>query len=152
MSLKGQKIGFLGGGAMGEAIITGLLRAGLVAPSDLFVSVFSTRRSEHLKQKLGVNATTNNTAVVREADIVVLAVKPQIMTSVLKEIAPLVRPEQTLISIAAGITTEFIESFLNGSIPVVRVMPNTPCMVGEGASAISAGKHAGRESKLCSAF
>lgn len=112
MSLKGQKIGFLGGGAMGEAIIAGLLRTGLIAPSELFVSVFSTSRSEQLKQKLGVNAVTNNTAVVREADIIVLAVKPQVMASVLKEIAPLVRPEQTLISIAAGITIEFIESFL----------------------------------------
>lgn len=146
MPLKGQKIGFLGGGAMGEALMTGLLRASLVAPSELHVSDVSAGRLDQLKQKLGVNVTTDNSAVVREADIVILAVKPQVIAPLLKEIAHVTRPEHTFISIAAGITIDFIESCLEGPIPVVRVMPNTPCLVGEGASAISAGKHAGGES------
>lgn len=146
MSLQGQKIGFLGGGAMGEALMTGLLRAGLVAPSAIYVSDVSTGRLEYLKNKLSVNVMTENSAVVREAGLVILAVKPQVMPSLLEEIAPVVRPEQTVISIAAGITTGFIESYFECPIPVVRVMPNTPCLVGEGASAVSAGKHAGRDS------
>ena len=145
MPLKGQKIGFLGGGAMGEALITGLLRAGLVAPSEICVSDVSDGRLEHLKQKLGVNGTTDSRSVVKDADIVILAVKPQVMAPLLKEVAAVARPEQTFISIAAGITIDFIESCLDGPIPVVRVMPNTPCLVGEGASAVSTGKHAGGE-------
>lgn len=145
MSLKGQKIGFLGGGAMGEALITGLLRTGLVAPTEIYVSDISSTRLDYLKQKLGVNTTSDNIAVVREVDIVIMAVKPQVASSVLKKIAVELRPDQTFISIAAGITIGLIESYLEGPIPVVRVMPNAPCLVGEGASAVSAGKNAGGE-------
>lgn len=145
MSLNGQKIGFLGGGAMGEALISGLLRARLVKPSAIYVSDVKAARLEHLKQKFEVNTTAENTEVVRKADIVILAVKPQVMAPLLKEIAPLARPEHTFISIAAGISISYIESYLEGPIPVVRVMPNTPCLVGEGASAVSAGKYATRE-------
>lgn len=145
MPLKGRKIGFLGGGAMGEALLTGLIRTGL-APSVLYVGDISAPRLAYLKQKLGVNTTTDNISMVKEVDIVILAVKPQLAAGVLKNIAVAVRPGQTFISIAAGITTGLIESYLEGHIPVVRVMPNTPCLVGEGASAVSAGKYAGEES------
>ncbi|NLI12870.1 pyrroline-5-carboxylate reductase [Pelotomaculum propionicicum] len=144
MPLKGQKIGFLGGGAMGEALLTGLVRTGL-APSALYVSDISAPRLDYLKQKLGVNITTDNVAMVQEVDIVILAVKPHLAADVLKNVAAAVRPGQTFISIAAGITTGLIESYLEGRIPVVRVMPNTPCLVGEGASAVSAGKYAAED-------
>ncbi len=146
MSLKGQKIGFLGGGAMGEALISGLLRAGLVAPSAIYISDVKAERLEYLEQKFGINTTGENTGVVGKSDIVVLAVKPQVMGPILQEIAPAARPDQAFISIAAGINTGYIESCLKGPVPVIRVMPNTPCLVGEGASAVSAGKHAGSES------
>lgn len=145
MPLQGQIIGFLGGGAMGEAIITGLLRAGLVASSQLYVSDVSAGRLQHLEHVHGVRVTSENSAVVREADIVILAVKPQVAVPLLKEIAPLARPEQTFISIVAGISIDSLESGLQASIPVVRVMPNTPCLVGEGASAISPGRYAREE-------
>jgi len=146
MSLRGRKIGFIGGGAMGEALITGLLRAGRMAPSAIFVSDVSAGRLEYLKEKLGINVTTENSGVLNETGIIVLAVKPRVMAVLLEEIAPLIRPEQTVISIAAGIPTGFIEAYFKVPVPVVRVMPNTPCMVGEGASAVSAGKFAGRDS------
>ena len=146
MPLKGRKIGFLGGGAMGEALVAGLLRAGLAAPSQIYISDVSEQRLEQLRQKLGVNTTADNRAVAREADIVVIAVKPYVAAAVLKEIAAEAKPDQVYISIAAGVTISQIESFLEGPVPVIRVMPNTPCLVGEGASAISAGKHAGEES------
>ncbi len=145
MPLRGHKIGVIGGGAMGEALVTGMLRAGLVPSSALYVSDVSTGRLEYLKKKLSVNITTENTVVFKEASIIIMAVKPQVIAPLLQEIAPEVRPEQTIISIAAGITTDFVESHLGGPIPVVRVMPNTPCLVGEGASAVSAGKYAGKK-------
>jgi pyrroline-5-carboxylate reductase len=144
MPLKGQKIGFLGGGAMGEALITGLLRTGVIEPSELYISDISEQRLEQLRGKLGINTTTDNLAIVSQADIVIIAVKPHIAASVLKEISASARPGQTFISIAAGVPISLIESYLD-AVPVVRVMPNTPCLVGEGASAVSAGKHAGEE-------
>jgi len=145
LPLKGQKIGFLGGGAMGEAIISGLLRAELVPPAAIYISDVKSTRMEYLEQKFGVNTTGKNMEVVEKSNIVVLAVKPQVMGSLLLDIAPVARPEQVFISIAAGVKTGYIESFLKGPVPVVRVMPNTPCLVGEGASAVSAGKHAGSD-------
>lgn len=146
MPLKGQIIGFLGGGAMGEALITGLLNTGIMAPSELYISDINSGRLELLKQKLGVNTTTDNQIIVNKADIVVMAVKPHIAPSVLKEIAAVIKPDQIFISIAAGVSISMIESYLEASVPVIRVMPNTPCLVGEGATAVSAGKHAGEES------
>ncbi|MDD2552998.1 MAG: pyrroline-5-carboxylate reductase [Desulfotomaculaceae bacterium] len=146
MPLNGKIIGFIGGGAMGEALVSGLFRAGLVAPSQVYISDTSEQRREQLGQKLGVNTTADNCTVTRKADIIIISVKPYVAASVLKEIAAVARPEQIYISIAAGVTISQIESCLAGTIPVVRVMPNTPCLVGEGASAISAGRYAGEES------
>lgn len=146
MPLKGRKIGFIGGGAMGEALVTGLFRAGLVSPSQVYISDISEQRREQLRQKLGVNTTADNCTITREADIVIISVKPYVAAFVLKEIAAVARPGQIFVSIAAGVTISQIESCLAGPIPVIRVMPNTPCLVGEGASAVSAGKHAGEES------
>ncbi|NMA52251.1 MAG: pyrroline-5-carboxylate reductase [Peptococcaceae bacterium] len=144
MPLKNQKIGFLGGGAMAEALITALLQSGLTEPRAIFVSNIRLARKEYLKQKFGVNLA-DNAAVASEADIVILAVKPQVIPSVLTDIAPYVRNDMTIISIAAGKTSGFIESFFDVQVPVVRVMPNTPCLVGEGASALSPGKFCGQE-------
>lgn len=146
MPLKGRKIGFIGGGAMGEALVTGLLRAGLVAPSQVYISDISEQRRAQLRQKLSVNTTADSCVVTKEADIVIISVKPHVAVQVLKEIAAVARPEQIFISIAAGVTISQIESCLAGPVPIVRVMPNTPCLVGEGASAVSAGRHAGEES------
>ncbi len=145
MPLKGLKIGFLGGGSMGEALLTGLIRAGLAAPPELFVSDISPARLDLLREKLGVNVTTQNHEVLHEADVVILAVKPNAVPPLLKNIAPAVRTCQTFISIAAGISTGLIESCLAQPVPVVRAMPNTPCLVGEGASAVSVGKYAGEK-------
>jgi pyrroline-5-carboxylate reductase len=142
--LHDKKIGFLGGGAMAEALITGLLGAGLVEPASVFASDINAARQEYLKQKFGIQ-TADNCAVVSTADIVILAVKPQVIAGVLEEIAPQVRPDLTVISIVAGITTGFIESFFKVPVPVVRVMPNTPCLVGQGASALCAGKFSSQQ-------
>lgn len=145
MPLTGRKIGCLGGGAMGEALVAGLLREGLVTPSALYVSDINHERLEYLQHKLGVNVTTDNTDVVKVVDIIILAVKPQVIISLLEEIGPAARVDQTFISIVAGVTTEKIQSCFKDSVPVVRVMPNTPCLLGEGACAVSAGTYAAEE-------
>ncbi|OPX84679.1 MAG: Pyrroline-5-carboxylate reductase [Pelotomaculum sp. PtaB.Bin104] len=143
--LKGQVIGCLGGGAMGEALVAGLLREGLVKPAALYVSDINPDRLEYLRNKLGVNVTAANIDVVKAADIVILAVKPQVLFPLLEEISPTARVEQTFISIVAGATIEQIQSCFKDRVSVVRVMPNTPCLVGAGACAVSAGKYAGDE-------
>ncbi|MGO0122350.1 pyrroline-5-carboxylate reductase [Desulfothermobacter acidiphilus] len=142
-ALTGLKVGFVGGGAMGGALITGLVRSGRVAPDQVLVSDLSPERRAHLSQSLGVKALADNRTLAREAEVVVLAVKPAQMRAVLGEIADLLRPEQTLISIAAGVPLESLEEWVGQPVPVVRVMPNTPALVGEGASAYALGRHAG---------
>ncbi len=133
---------------MGEALATGILRAGLVAPSQIYISDVSEHLRERLGQKLGVNTTADNRVVAGEADIIVISVKPPVAPLVLKEIAAVAGTGQIIISIAAGVTTGQIEACLAGPTPVIRVMPNTPCLVGEGASAVCAGKYAGKKSVM----
>lgn len=139
MPLRDQKIGFLGGGSMAEALITGLLGAGLVEPASVYVSDISDTRKEYLREKFGIQ-TADNAFVCSKADMVILAVKPQVTPVLLEEIAANVSPKLTVVSIVAGITTGMIESFFSEPVPVVRVMPNTPCLVGQGASALCPGK------------
>ncbi|MZP29001.1 pyrroline-5-carboxylate reductase [Heliobacterium undosum] len=138
--LEGRRIGFIGGGAMAEALLRGLLAN---VPADrLTVSDVSQARLDSLHAQLGVNVTPDNVEVCRRSDILVLAVKPQVLPAVL---APLIAAKAILfhhlvISIAAGITLAQLEHWLSPEIPIVRVMPNTPALVGMGASALSGGR------------
>ncbi|MGB9804739.1 pyrroline-5-carboxylate reductase [Desulfofundulus sp.] len=141
MPLTGLAIGCLGGGAMAQALLTGLIKSG-IQPQNLYVSDTCRERLEFLHRELGVHTREDNRALVKETDVVILAVKPQAVQEVLQETGVLFQPQQTLISIAAGITTQFIESFLAQPVPVVRVMPNTPCLLGSGASALCLGTNA----------
>ncbi|RJQ25944.1 MAG: pyrroline-5-carboxylate reductase [Peptococcaceae bacterium] len=143
--LSGQKIGCLGGGAMGEAILTGILRGGLATSENIFVSDAQPERLSSLVRTLGIQAVGDNNVLVRAVDILILAVKPQVIEPVLKEIGAAIQPSQLVISVIAGVSTNFIELHLGEGIPVVRVMPNTPCLVRAGASAVSPGKYAGPE-------
>jgi pyrroline-5-carboxylate reductase len=138
--LKSMKIGFIGAGMMAEAIAHGLLRAG-VRPDMIMVADPSEDRRNHF-EKMGVAVAQQNSAAASFADTIILAVKPDIVMPALSEIASFVTPEKLIISIAAGVTTESINSRLQGEIPVVRVMPNTPCLVSEGASAVAPGMFA----------
>ncbi len=135
-----MKIAFLGVGVMGEAVLSGLIRAGWDA-TDLVGTSRRPARREELVARYGITATTNPQAVV-EADTVVLGVKPQDVPAVLDEIANLLSPGVLVISLAAGLTTAGIESRLPAGTAVVRVMPNTPSVVGQGMAAISAGSAA----------
>ena len=136
-------IAILGAGKMGEALISGLLRAGR-NPADVVVVVRRAARADQLRDTYGVTAQSAADAV-KTAETLVIAVKPQDMSVLLDEIAPHVPADRLVISVAAGIPTAMIERRLGAEIPVVRVMSNTPVHVDEAMSVISAGSHAGEE-------
>jgi len=139
--LADKNIGFLGAGNMGEALIAGLVKACIIEPHRVLAS----RRSEvalaYLKDTYGIRTTTDNRELVRQSDVVVLSVKPQVMQTVLDECSDAFREGQVVISIAAGITTTYLDARVGHSIPVVRVMPNTPALVGEAMSPFCLGRH-----------
>ena len=129
----------LGAGVMGETLLSGLVRAGRRV-DNLLVGEKRPERARELEERYGV-ATTSNVEAARKADTVAIVVKPQDMNDLLEEIAPVLRPGQLLVSLAAGITTGFIESRVPDGVAVVRVMPNTPALVDEGMAAIAPGSH-----------
>ncbi|WP_299539400.1 pyrroline-5-carboxylate reductase [uncultured Streptomyces sp.] len=135
-----QTVAVLGTGKIGEALLSGMIRAGW-RPADLLVTTRRPDRAEELRTRYGVAAVTNADAA-KSADILILAVKPQDMGTLLAELTPHVMADRLVISAAAGIPTAFIEERLAEGTPVVRVMPNTPVVVDEGMSVISAGSHA----------
>jgi pyrroline-5-carboxylate reductase len=136
-------VAILGAGVMGETLLSGLVRAGRPVES-LLVGEKRRERAAELEQRYGVEVLPNREAASR-ADTVVVVVKPQDMGELLTEIAPSLRQGQLVVSLAAGITTAFIESHLPEGIAVVRVMPNTPALVDEGMAAISRGSHCDEE-------
>ena len=129
----------IGAGVMGETLLSGLVRAGR-PPAELLVGEKRPERARELEEKYAVSVVSNLDATKR-ADTVALVVKPQDMAGLLDEIGPAVRPGQLVVSLAAGITTRFLESRLPDGVPVVRVMPNTPALVDEGMAAIAPGLH-----------
>ncbi|NJP68743.1 pyrroline-5-carboxylate reductase [Streptomyces spiramenti] len=138
-----QMIAVLGAGKIGEALLGGLLRGGR-PPARLLATARRAERAEALRARHGVEVVTNAEAAAR-ADTLILAVKPQDMATLLTELAPHTAPDRLVISAAAGITTAFVEERLQPGTPVVRVMPNTPALVDEAMSVISAGAHAAEE-------
>ncbi|MFE5579968.1 pyrroline-5-carboxylate reductase [Kitasatospora sp. NPDC056531] len=139
----GQKIAFLGTGKIGEALLSGLLRAGK-DPADVLVTARRPERAAELAARYGVTAVSNAEAA-KLADTLILAVKPQDMGTLLEELAPHISPDRLVISAAAGVPTAWFEERLAAGTPVVRVMPNTPVLVDEGMSVISGGSHATEE-------
>jgi pyrroline-5-carboxylate reductase len=140
--MKGKKIVVVGGGKMGEAIAAGILTAGLAQPGSVTVTDIVPDRLAYMKGKYAVATTDDNRKAARDADIVVLAVKPQGMGDVLKELSPVIDRKKLVISIAAGIPIRFIAEHLKTGVPNVRVIPNTPALAGEGAAALPAGEAA----------
>ncbi len=127
---------------MAEALIRGVLSAGTIAPSAVTASDVSAERRQFIAESLKIRTTENNQEVVSSSEVVVLCVKPQQTDDVLKQIAAVFRPEHhVLASICAGVPTSRLEKFLPSGARVVRVMPNTPMLVGLGASCLCAGAH-----------
>ncbi|MDQ1711808.1 MAG: pyrroline-5-carboxylate reductase [Frankiaceae bacterium] len=132
-------LAILGAGKMGEALLSGLLRAG-TDPGSVTVTARRPERAKDLAGRYGVTVVPNSDAA--RAGTVLIAVKPQDMAALLEEIAPVVTPDQLVVSMAAGIPTAFLERRLADGVPVVRVMSNTPVLVDEAMSALSAGAYA----------
>jgi len=135
-------IAILGCGRIGEALLTGLLGAGW---TDIVVTSRTEERAAELRERHGVEATTDNTDAVRRASLVVVAVKPQDIDALLAEVGQLLTPDQTVLSIAAAIPTAQVEARIAPGVPVVRAMPNAPSTVHEGMAGICAGAHADDE-------
>ena len=135
-------IGFIGGGTMTEAIVRGLLEAHVATPGELHVSDPRAERRAHLAETYGLGAAPDNASVVPEADVLVLAVKPQALDRVLPEVAAVLAPDTLVVSIAAGVPLAVLEAALPAGARIVRTMPNTPAQGRAGATARSPGKHA----------
>lgn len=139
------RLAFLGGGQMAEAIARGVIAAGLVPAERIAASEIRADRRAYLSERLGIRAVATNTEAVALGDVLVLAVKPQDASVVLAEIGSQVRPDQLVVSIAAGVPLAKLEAPFSAPVPVIRVMPNTPCLVGQGMAAIARGRHATAE-------
>jgi len=143
MALEPRHISILGVGKIGEALLAGLLRAGWREPHEISATVRRHERMVELAEKYGVHTTLSNAEVVVRSPLVVIAVKPQDIEGLLGEIGDRLVPEQTVLSIAAAISTAFIERRIADGVPVVRAMPNAPASVHEGIAGICPGAHAG---------
>jgi pyrroline-5-carboxylate reductase len=141
--LAGKKVAFLGAGKMGGIILQALLKSGMLSPKSTRATVAHEERAKALAAKLKVKVGTNNVEAAKGADIIVLGVKPQVVEQVVREISGDLTPDQVIVSVAASVPTSMIEKNLASNIPVIRAMPNTPCLVGAGMTAICKGKYAG---------
>jgi pyrroline-5-carboxylate reductase len=137
-----RTIGFIGAGNMASAIIRGLIGTGTLPAQRILAADPDAKRLGTLESELGVRVSADNVHVVRESDVVVLATKPQTFPQVLPLVSGALSPDTLVISIAAGISTRLIEHAFPEGMRVVRTMPNTPALVGAGATAIAGGTHA----------
>ena len=136
-----KKICIIGGGNMGEALASGIISSGLAEAEDITIHDIEKERLAYFRDKYHVCVSADIAGAIETSDIVILAVKPQNMETVLKDMADAIA-DRLVISIAAGITLGFIEERLGGKTRAIRVMPNTPALIGEGAAAIAGGKNA----------
>jgi len=137
-----SKVAILGGGKMGEALLKGLLRSGARTAGDVIVSCRREERAAEIAERHGVKTTLDNTEAAGWAKTLVITVKPQDIQPLLEQIAGRVTTEHVVVSVAAGIRCAFIEGYLPGDVPVVRVMSNVPVLVDEAMSVVSPGTHA----------
>jgi pyrroline-5-carboxylate reductase len=143
--LNDKKIAILGSGNMGEALVSGLIVSESSEPENIICTDIRKEKLDEIRREYGVRTTTDNIKAVVESDIIVYAVKPQIIAAVLKETAKKLDMSKLVISIAAGVPMAAIESCLDKDLRLIRVMPNIAASVNEAASAIAAGAHATKE-------
>ena len=143
--MKKYNIGFIGSGKMASAIIKGLLKSNFIHSENVMATQAETEGLDEKSKELGINIILDNKLLANKSDIIFIATKPNQVVDVLKEISSSVTPEKLVVSIAAGVKTSKIESYLVQGSRIVRVMPNTPVLVGEGMCGIVAGKFATKE-------
>ncbi|MFB6290858.1 MAG: pyrroline-5-carboxylate reductase [Candidatus Bipolaricaulia bacterium] len=145
IGLNNKKVGIIGVGTIGGTLVEALIKNDIVSRDKTIGSTSHEESAREVSDRYGIEATTDNKKVVEEAEIIVLAVEPQMIEGVLDEVGDYFNPDQLVVSVAAGITTEFIESKLDKEVPIVRAMPNTAITVNEGATVLVAGTFAGKE-------
>lgn len=145
MSPLSVKVAFLGAGRMASALAGGILRAQLLPASSVIAADPSDAARQAFEAATQAKSCRDNRDALRDADVVILAVKPQVLSGVLRDIGDHLSPQALVVSIAAGVTLTQLQSALPPAARVVRVMPNTPALIGQGASAYSLGRHATAE-------
>ncbi|HEY3930220.1 MAG TPA: pyrroline-5-carboxylate reductase [Candidatus Koribacter sp.] len=140
--LSQHKVAIIGLGKIGTILLQAMLRERLLSPQKVYATVTRQEKAATLAKELGIHAGTDNAAAVRDADIVLLAVKPQTVGAVLTGLRDTLRKDQLLISVAASVPTAYMEERLASKVPIVRAMPNTPSLLGAGMTGICKGAHA----------
>lgn len=140
--MKGVRTGFLGGGNMATALIRGLVNSGVAEASSVWASDVKEERLKELSDQHGIRTTTDNHELVKNVDVLVLSVKPQVVDKVLETISPDIRKDQLVVSVAAGVPIRALEGRLPEGTHVIRSMPNTPATALAGATALAAGTFA----------
>jgi len=149
-----KKIGFIGCGNMGSAMLGGLINKGFSNKEDIIISTRSEKSKERLESKYGVLGVLSNIDVVKDSDVLIIAVKPYMYKDVLEEVKEALRKDQIIISIAAGIDLCDLHEMIGEDFKIVKTMPNTPALVGEGMSAICPNKNVNKDelNYVCSMF
>lgn len=136
------RLAVIGFGKIGSIVMQGMLNQGLFTKRQVYATVQHPDRAKKLSADLGLKVTTDNLAAVRNADVVIIAVKPQLVGQVMEQIAPVITAKQLLISVAASVPTTYMEQRLPTNVRIIRAMPNTPSMVGSGMTALCKGQFA----------
>lgn len=132
-----KTIGFIGTGNMGSAIIQGLIQSNTISNNQIYAYDFSPQILKEKSQELKFNPAKNNKEVIEKTDIVFLAIKPRDISAILEDVKDYVKSEQIFISMAAGTSIDLIKSFFNFDVKIIRIMPNTPALIGEGMTGMS---------------
>lgn len=140
--LSGKKVAVLGAGKIGGILLQALLKNGLLIPELTTATVAHEERARALTTKLGVQVGTDNLQAAKDADVILIGVKPQVVEEVVAELRGHISPRQLVISVAASVPSSLIEKTLDAAVPVIRAMPNTPCLLGCGMTALAKGKYA----------
>jgi len=153
-SVSGKRVAVLGAGKMGSILLQALLKEGLISPATTTATVAHAERARAVAKKFDIKVGTDNLEAARKADIIFVCVKPPVVVDVMKQIRPVVTAKQMIVSVAASVPTHLIEGALKPKVPVVRAMPNTPCVVEAGMTALCKGKFATQEhvDLACSLF
>lgn len=138
--LGNKKIGFIGAGTMAKAIIYGLINSGRIKVDNITASEISDEQARKVSKEINIKVIKDNQELVKNSDIIILSIKPHNLEPVLYEVKDFITPNKLIISIAAGVSTDFIEDIVGHKINVVRAMPNTPAVINEGMTAVCKGR------------
>ena len=136
-----MKVGFIGAGNMASAMIGGILNSKLLSPSNIIASAKTDKTLDSIKEKYEINTTKDSVSLVKECDIVVVAVKPNVYEEVLKQIKDYIDTEKIIVTIAAGVSIKSVEEIIGNDKKIIRTMPNTPALVNCGMSSLSPNKN-----------